>query len=129
MATATISNKLADALLNHALRKRRWTPPNDVYLALHDADPTVLGDESTEIIGGSYARKIIRFYDADLRTTLNSNAVVFPNLPACTIRYLALWNHATAGFMMISVNIPNVSVDSGGTYRLEQADLAVIFGT
>lgn len=49
------SNYLENKLLNHVLGGEVYTPPTNVYAALHTADPTETGAVG-EVSGGSYAR-------------------------------------------------------------------------
>ena len=127
---AYITNKVANHILNHALRNRKWTPPDDVWLGLHDANPTVLNDVSTEIQGGGYGRREIRFYEADLRTVLNRNAIVFEDLPACTIHYLAVWAGVAGSYIMFYIPLGTpVTEEEGGTFKVEVADIAIVLGT
>lgn len=58
---ASMTNYLADKVLNHTLRNTAYTSPVTVYLSLHTADPTRTGSHTNEVSGGSYARVAITF--------------------------------------------------------------------
>lgn len=58
---ASMTNYLADAILNETLRNTNYVPPVTVYLSLHTADPTRTGSHTAEVAVGGYARKAITF--------------------------------------------------------------------
>lgn len=119
------SNYFAAKVLDSGLRGVAWTAI-DAYVALHDDDPTVLGDPSTEITGGSYVRQEATFSAASNRATANSVAIKFLDMPAVTVTHVALWTAASGGQMIFYAALsPADVVTAGQTYTLAISDLAV----
>ncbi|MDR0269645.1 hypothetical protein [Paenibacillus sp.] len=102
-----ISNWLSAQLLNAALCKKPFTPPETVYLALYTSDPTP-ADTGQEVTGGGYARQPIPFALASLEngktTNKNSTDIEFPTVTEewGLITHVALRTAATGGNLMWS---------------------------
>lgn len=111
------SNFYAEAVANHFFRGdvdgTAQNQPEELYLALHISDPTDAGFSSGELEGGSYARQRIFFGNPDTDPSensfvtfiMNSNNIVFPNLPASEITYIGIWTDVDAGRLLFSDNI------------------------
>ena len=98
---AEMSDYLEKKVLDYVLRDTADWAPWAVYLALHTADPTDAGS-GAEVSGGSYARQACAF-DAAHATggnTANTDAESFTNMPACTVRYIGIWDAASSGNLL-----------------------------
>lgn len=107
--TGYFSNYLGNLVLT------KYLTTLGAYLALHTSDPTVLGNLSTEVVGGSYVRQHVTLWTSpSSKTTANNELVVFDNLPACTVTYMSLWTAVTAGNMLWALQLgsPIVVVSS-----------------
>jgi hypothetical protein len=107
------STYLQNAILNHLLRGEDLPSLGTVYAALHIEDPTEEGLEATEVDADGYARVSlgVQFSDAVAGIALNAEAIEFPEAGADwgTVKYLALWDSATDGNMLVAGPL--------GTYR------------
>ena len=111
------SNFYAEAVANHFFRgdvdSVAADRPEELYLSLHAADPTDAGSSGDEIEGGSYFRQRIFFgapdtdlvNNVDLTFILNSNSVIFPNMPASAITHIGIWTELNGGRLLFSDNI------------------------
>lgn len=95
------SNYLEDKLINIILRNTAWTPPNPVYLALYESDPTD-ADAGTEATYTSYARQSIAFDAPSGGVTQNTSAVIFPKATggSSTITHWGLRDALTSGNLL-----------------------------
>lgn len=92
---------MTEKLCKHATGEASWTMPTAVYIGLLTEDPTVSGLTTNEVVGGSYARQEITFeFDMNSYSSKNTAAVTFTDLPACTIKYWAIFDASTAGNML-----------------------------
>lgn len=99
---------------------------NGKYLGLHSADPTNTGNPATELNGGGYARLAISWTAASNRTTANSNQLAYYNLPAATVKFMAVWDALTSGNCLHVISVtPNVVVAAGGTFVVPVNDITV----
>jgi hypothetical protein len=71
------------------------------YLALFTADPGVLGSLADEVAGGDYERQLLPLTAAGSKTTGNSGVIIFDNLPACTVTYMAIADLQFAGHLLL----------------------------
>lgn len=119
----SISNYYENKILNHMIRGTTFTPPT-VRLALHTADPGEAGSTSTEVSGGSYARKNVTFSAAGAGSGTTgvitlSSAADFAGMPSSTIKYLALWDSTRSGNCLWSGPLSaNKIVTAGDTLRI-----------
>lgn len=107
-----ISTYLANKLLNHVYNEVSYTPPTDVYIALYtDAGGT------TEVTGGSYARKLAVF-STSTTSQLSTTAVIdFANMPACTVR--AVWSVDQSGNQLQGGTLGTpITVTAGNTLSI-----------
>lgn len=114
-----MTNYLANFVLNFVFI------PNGHWAALHNADPTTAGLATTEIQGGSYARQQVTWAPSNTRTTANSNALVWRNLPATTVAWIGFWDAQTGGTCVYSFGIAAQVISSGGSFTIPVNDLAV----
>ncbi len=95
------------------------------YLALHLADPTVLGNPATEMAGGGYIRRLMHLSSPSGRSTANTNGFRFTGLPASDVTYLAGWDAISGGNMLGSIELPDtITVTESGQFIVEVGDVA-----
>jgi hypothetical protein len=116
-----MTNYLGNLILNNYLI------PTGQWLALHLSDPGTSGSSATEMIGGGYARNQVAWSAPSNRTTANTNAFKYLNLPAATITHLGIWDAATGGNLLYSIALPTpVVVTVGQYFTLPVHDIAVV---
>lgn len=104
----------AVARINSELRAGADPDPATVYLALFTT-ATDQASGGTEVVGGSYARKAVTFSNPGSgNTTDNSAAVTFPNMPAGTVGWAALFTAASGGTMMYQGPLTVAKTFAGG---------------
>ena len=96
-----------------------------LYLGLHSSDPTQIGNAGTEIAGASYARQRITFGAPSNRAVTNNIQIIYQNLPASTVLFLAIWNALTGGIIQHSLGITSIAVNAGGTIVVPVSDVAI----
>ena len=100
---SAITDFLELELLDHVFRNSAYTPPSNVYVALHTGDPGETG-ALLELSGDGYARTVVTFGaptdagDGNSQVT-NSAAVTFPAATADwgTVTHFSLWDASSAG--------------------------------
>jgi hypothetical protein len=96
------------------------------YLACHVTDPTVLGLSATEVAGGGYERQPVLFSAPGSKTCASTNAQTFAGMPACTVRYLAVWTAISGGDMIFAVVLgAALAVPASGQVLCAAGDVAV----
>lgn len=121
---AALSDFLENKLVEHVLRNVAYTSPTTVYLAL---TTTATSDAAlgTEVTGGSYVRKAITFGAASNGVCLNSVAVSFTSMPACTVTHAAIMDASTAGNMLFHGPLTaSKTVGAGDTLTFAISDLS-----
>jgi hypothetical protein len=98
------------------------------WLGLHSDDPTPLGNPSSELIGGGYARQPIAFAAAAARGKVSVNAQVFSGLLEGEVGWLAVWTAVSSGhgIYVIELDEPILITDSG-QFRCAVGDVALAF--
>lgn len=98
------------------------------WLGLHIYNPAPLGDPSSELMGAGYKRRPIYFSRPAGRATVNTNPIVFPLLPACTISHLAVWGSLSGGNLSWVIQLPGGgwAVQSSGEVLVAAGDVALI---
>jgi hypothetical protein len=121
---AAMSTYLANKLLDHVLRGTVYTPPTNVYVALHEVDPTAAGS-GAEITGGSYARQVSTWDVAASEITQNTAGLIFPSMPASAgVAYASIWDASSGGNMLIFGPLDaSVPVTAGDAFLFAAADL------
>lgn len=98
MATPTVGGFFVDAAAQAELTWLLNTPGNALsgwpttYLSLHNAEPTVLPDPSTEFAGNQYARQPVTWVAYGTRGYRNAAAVTWDYLPDDTVRWYGVWD-------------------------------------
>lgn len=99
------------------------------WLVLLTADPTPLGSMVDEVVGGDYVRQRYVGSTPGVKTTGNIGQIVFENMPAATIYYLALADAQYGGHLLTVSNrltVPLIVADSARLV-IPPANLAIIF--
>jgi hypothetical protein len=127
---AALTTYLKNALYNEVLRNTNYVPPAVVYLALHTADPTVVGNVG-EVTGNAYVRQSIAFDAPTAGAGDNTSTVTFPAAtPAAwtTITHFTLWDAETAGNALIYGALTNEQVIGiGNVFDVLAGDLDITF--
>lgn len=97
-----LSNYTETKLMNHVFKIASYTPPTNIYVSLHTANP---GEDGTgaEVSGNGYARKVCNVWNAaSSKGSANTNAITFDQStgPWGTVTYYALWDALTGGNML-----------------------------
>lgn len=123
MAAATIT--LANSLLNAVLRGGTYASPGTVYLALFTSAPSASG-AGTEVTGGSYVRLATTFAAVSNGATSNAAELDFPNMPATTVRGMALMDASSAGNMLFYGTLATAkTTNAGDTFTVKLGDLSI----
>lgn len=123
----TKTNYLEDALVNHVLRNIAMSSPATVYMGLHTADPTEVGNVG-EVSGGSYARQAVSFGAPSDGAVSNDADVVFPEATANwgTITHFTIWDAVSGGNCLYYGTLDqSKAVDTGIVFRVLTGNLTV----
>lgn len=104
MTTAICSDFLEESLLNLTFRNTAYvTPALEIWVSLHTANPTDVGNGS-EVIYTSYARIQVTAWDAPAsRATQNTNQIDFVTPGGngnADITHIGIWDSVTAGNLL-----------------------------
>jgi hypothetical protein len=114
-----LSNWAANAALQEIL-------PPGCHLAAFLSDPSPLGNIGAEVAGGGYQRQPIGFGPAANRTRVSTNAQIFPGMPACLVRYLAVMTALAGGHMVFAKRLATpISVLESGQLLVAAGDIAI----
>jgi hypothetical protein len=83
----------AGKLLDHVNAVTAYTPTGPLKLRAY----TVAGTSAaagTEVVGGSYAAQTITMGAQAALSAANTNLIDFPNMPACTVVAIEIWDSA-----------------------------------
>jgi hypothetical protein len=131
------SNYLETAILNLVFRNTAFTPPANVYVALHTADPTDAATAGTEVTGNAYARVSVTTTggwtapvdSGTSKLTDNVNPITFP-LPTPagwgTLTHFSIWDAPTGGNMLVSAPLAAAkTINAGDTVQFAAGDLDI----
>lgn len=96
----SLSNYLENKILDHVLKVAAYTPPTNIAISLHTADPTDAGSGAEVTNENNYARVICNVWDAASgRASANTNVITFNQASGLwgTVTHFALWDSATYG--------------------------------
>ena len=106
------SEYLAEKILAHVFTGVIYTPPEIIYISLHD-------ESGPELQGASYERKAVSF-----NTSQNTNQIAWNNLPAANILGVKLWDELDNQLMEGS--LPSVHpVSAGDPFTLNVGDITI----
>ena len=111
---------------NHVLNNTAYTSPEDLYVALFTAAPTVSGG-GTEVTGGSYARAVITFTETATDGEFENNSVSISDMPEVTVVAIGIYDDETAGNLLAFEAFSPVSVATSDTYPINAGVLTVRF--
>ena len=108
---AGFSTHLAQAVMNHFIRRISQSVPAGTYLALFVADPTDNNVTSNEVTASWYARQNITGWSAPVvngSSTANSNTISFNAVTEnpVTISHWGIYDAATSGNLLCSGALP-----------------------
>lgn len=121
------TNYLENAIVNAVLRNTTYTSPATVYLALHTADPTEVGNVA-EVATGSYARTAIAFAAPSNGAVANSGTVTFPTASADwgTVTHFTIWDASSGGNCLYYGTLTaSKSVPNGATASFAASSVTV----
>lgn len=120
-----LSDYLENKLLDHFLGTATYTKPTSVYVSLYTVAPTD-STAGTEVVGGSYSRKVATFSAAASGTTSNDTNIDFTNMPACTVVAVGVSDAVSAGNLLVWGTLTaNKALDAGDTLRIATGDLDI----
>lgn len=125
-----MTNYLESKLANHVLKNTAYTPPTNIYVALHTADPTETGavSEITTASFPTYARKQVIMGAESGGICLNSADILWDNCPAITISHVSIWDALSGGNALFYGPLSSAQVmASGNTFRYPTGQLSVGF--
>lgn len=101
------STYLAQAAINHFVRRSAQSVPDGTHLALFVADPTDNNVTANEVTGAWYTRQDVTSWAAPVgtgSTTSNSNQVAFPAVTgnAVTVTHWGIYDAGTSGNLLFS---------------------------
>lgn len=101
---------------------------NGGWLALHEADPGVTGDITTEL-GGSTRQSQV-YASPSGKALVSSNAQLFTDLPAAVIPFLAIWDlqvggHALVTLDLVSLGYSPIVTTASGQILFAPGDIAI----
>jgi hypothetical protein len=126
-----LTNYLEDKLANHVLKSTAYSPPANVFIALHTADSTEAGNiaEVTTAAYPSYVRKQVAFgtvsngmcgNSADLTWNIDGGGVTFS--------HVTLWDAATGGNPLFHSELTQPeTMSTGNVFRIPASQLSVGF--
>lgn len=111
---------------NHVLTNTSWVSPEDLYVALFTAAPTIEGG-GTEVTGGSYARQVITFTESGTDGEFENNSVSISDMPEATVIAIGVYDDDTAGNLLVFEEFSPVSVAASDTYPINAGVLTIRF--
>lgn len=110
-----------------------YTKPATVYIALFTSMPTVLGNDGTEVAGGSYARVAVtnnatNFPNAVGGSKTNANAITFPGATASwgAVVGVGIYDAATSGNLQdFQALVTPKTVGNGDVFSLSAGQLTL----
>jgi hypothetical protein len=110
-----------------------YTKPGTVYIALFTSMPTVLGNDGTEVSGGSYARVAVtnnatNFPNASAGAKSNANDITFPGATASwgSIVGVGIYDAATVGNLQdFQTLVTPKTVGNGDVFSLSAGQLTL----
>ena len=120
------TNFLEEKIRRHTLGIESYTLPASLFVALHTADPTEVGNVG-EVTGGSYARRAATFQDDSGNGWAENVALIrWDDLPATTITHVSI-KDASSGGNTLYQGAMNTSrtVGAGGSYEIKAQELTL----
>lgn len=127
------SNYLENKILDHILGNTAYTAPATVYVALHTADPTDVGNVS-EVSGNAYARVALtnnttNFPNASGGSKATGAAATFPTPTPSgwgVVTHFTLWDASSAGnCLFVGALTASKTVNVGDTVSFASGAITV----
>lgn len=113
-----------EKFLRHAFGVTTYTP-GTLYVALYTADPGESGSQTSEVAGAGYARVALSSQWATDHIT-NAGDLDWSNLPATTVRHVAILDAATGGNMIWKAGfVQAVTIPAGFPFRINAQSMIV----
>lgn len=123
------SDYLENKVLDHVLGNTTYTPAGTLYLGLWTADDGLeSGTLTSEVSGGSYARKAITFAAASGGSAATNATVTFDAATANwgTITHVAVMDASTAGNVLFHGAVTtSKTIESGDTFQVSSGNLTI----
>lgn len=125
---ASMSDYLESKLRDHVLRNIAYTSPASVYMALYTVAPTDAGG-GTEVVGGSYAMKVVAFSAGVAAGEATTTAAVdYANMPAVTVVAAGIFDALTVGNLLLHAALTTPkTVAAGETLSFAAGDIDAAF--
>lgn len=96
---------------------------NGGWLALHNADPTVTGDPTTEIAGTVRAAVAFSSPSGKAVGSTNSQLII---TSADDITYLGIWDNQVGGHLLFSIELGSpLAADASGQFLAASGDIGL----
>lgn len=118
---------IANAVLDSLARAIAWTPPAEVWIQLHTADPGAAG---TANVAANTTRKQATFGSAASGGSIsNTVAVAWSSVSATeTYVYFSAWSASMAGTFLFSGALSATTTTAGDSFTVAIGDLDLVLG-
>jgi hypothetical protein len=120
------SNYLEQKIAEHTLGIAAFTMPASLFIELHTADPTEVGNVAP-VSGGSYVRKAATFqWDGVNGWGENVALIRWDDLPAATITHISIKDAVSAGnTLYYGALTASRTVGAGGSFEIAAQALTI----
>lgn len=119
-----LTNYLENKLADHVLRNTAYTPPANLYVALHTADPTEVGNVGET----AYARKQLTVGTAANGICSNSTDLTWSITSTVTVTHVSIWDALSSGNCLFYGPLSaSRTMANGDTFKIVAASLTVGF--
>lgn len=125
-----MTNYLESKLAQHVLKNTTYTPPTTLYIALHTADPTEVGNVSEVTTGtyATYARKAVTLGAESGGSCVSTVDLTWDTMPAITISHISVWDAASGGNALFYGPLgASKTMASGDSFRLASGQITLGF--
>lgn len=123
--TSAITDWAENATLEHIFGVSSMTAPTNVFVALHDGDPSDTG-RANEISGSAYARTQLSLGSAAAGTIATDADATFPTATGSwgTITHATIWTLITGGQSIFQGALAaDKTVGNGDTFKFSSGNL------
>jgi hypothetical protein len=118
-----LTNFFVNKVIDHNLRGQSYTPPTNVYVQLHTADPGGIGTSSLSAVT---TRKAAVLSAAANGGTVLTTDITWPMTVRETITHISLWDATTGGNCLLTAELEEYkNVFSGDTYQLPMMSVSI----
>jgi hypothetical protein len=125
-----MTNYLESKVAQHVLKNTAYTPPTTLYIALHTADPTEVGNVSEVTTGtyATYARKAVTLGAESGGSCVSAADLTWDTMPAITISHISVWDALTGGNSLLYGALgASKTMASGDSFRLASGQITLGF--